>query len=127
VAEAVEDAVYESRSLRRIPGGLALSLENPPLRVGAFAELQILVDEVPVAPEAVRFRKGDRTAWRTAADVTAETPFEWGPGERTDFEVNVTVPAGHRTCVRIELRTVAIPPAVWCEIRDVPLPEDAPR
>jgi hypothetical protein len=128
IAEAVEDAVYESGSLRRIPGGLAFALENPPLRVGAFAQVRVLIDEEPVAPEAVRLRKGVGSGWRTAADVTAASPLDWGPGERTEFEV--TTPkrgAGQRICVRVELRSVAIPPTVWCELRDVPAPEETPR
>lgn len=124
IAEAVEDAVYESGSLRRIPGGLAFALDNPPLRVGAFDQVKVLIDDGPAAPEAVRLRKGPGTDWRTAADVTAESPFEWRPGERTEFEVILPAPAEeHRICVRVELRSVAIPPIVWCEIREVPVAE----
>ncbi len=124
VAETVEDAVYESGSLRRIPGGLAFELENPPLRVGAFAEVRVQVGSVPLPPTSVRLRPGAGTPWRTAADVTAGTPYLWGPGERTEFELATSLPTtNERICVRVELAPLAIPPRVWCEIREVPAPE----
>jgi hypothetical protein len=126
VAETVEEAVYEPGSLRQVPGGVAFALENPPLRVGAFVGLRVLVDGVPIAPDAVRMRKGVGTPWQSAAGVTVGSPFEWGPGERTEFEVPApTVPAGRRVFVRIELRSLAIPPLVWCELREVPTPGDS--
>lgn len=127
VAETVEEAVYEPGSLRTVPGGLAFALDNPPLRVGAFVAVRILVGDVPVADDRARFRKGAGTPWRTAASVSDLLPFEWGPGERTEFQVDAATPvAGARVCVRIELRSAAIPPLVWCEIREVPGLGDAP-
>jgi hypothetical protein len=128
VAETVEEGVYEPGSLRRIPGGLALALDNPPLRVGAFGGVRVLVEGAPVAPDRLRLRHGEGTPWRVGVEVTPESPFPWGPGERTEFEVTaVDVPAGTRICVRIELRSRAIPPLVWCEIREVPAPEEPAR
>jgi hypothetical protein len=125
VAETVEEAVYEPGSLRRISGGLAFALDNPPLRVGAFASVQVRVASVPVAPADVRLRKGAGTPWRTADGVTASSPFDWGPGERTEFEVAAPAPEpGKPVGVRVELRSIAIPPLVWCEIREVPAPEE---
>jgi hypothetical protein len=124
VAETVEQAVYEPGSLRSIPGGLAFALENPPLRVGAFAEVRVLIGGVPVAPERLRLRKRPATAWRTAAEITAASPYEWRPGEATEFEAAAPAPGpGERVHVRLELRSLAVPPLVWCEIREVPTAE----
>ena len=128
VAEAVEDAVYATGSLRRIPGGLALALDNPPLRVGAFSAVRVLVDRNAVPPAQVRLRRGPGAAWRTASDVTADSPYRWGPGEPTEFELETSAAlTGEPVCVRIELVSIAVPPLVWCEIREVPAPEDAGR
>jgi hypothetical protein len=127
VAETVEQAVYEPGSLRRIAGGLAFSLENPPLRVGSFYGVAVRIGDAPVPPGNLRLRKRPATVWRTGAEVTRSTPYDWGPGEATDFELTAPVPAGgERVCVRLELRPLAIPPLVWCEIREVPSAE-APR
>jgi hypothetical protein len=124
VAEAVEQAVYEAGSLRRIPDGLTFVLENPPLRVGAFAEVRALIGGAPVPAESLRFRKRAGTPWRTGADVTEASPYEWGPGEATEFVLAAPPTApGERVCVRLELRSTAVPPLVWCEIREVPATE----
>jgi hypothetical protein len=127
VAETVEDSVYEAGSLHRTADGIAFALDNPPLRVGAFAELQLLVDGVAVPAERIRFRPGEGRPWRSAATVTPGWPLEWGPGDRTEFDVRVPVPDPKaRVCVRVELRTYAIPPLVWCEVRAVPATGEAP-
>ncbi len=128
VAQTIEESVYEPGSLRRIPGGLAFALDNPPLRVGAFARVRVLVDGEAIPSERVRLRPGPGHAWRTAADVTAEATYDLGPGDRTEFEIESAAPTGPgRTRVRIEFEAPAIPPTVWCELRDtLPAPGAAP-
>ncbi len=128
VAQTIEESVYEPGSLHTVPGGLAFALDNPPLRVGAFARVRVLVDGEAISSERVRLRPGPGHAWRTAAEVTSESTYDLGPGDRTEFEVAFAPAIGPgRTRIRIEFEAPAIPPIVWCEIRDtLPPPGDAP-
>jgi len=121
VAEMVEQSVVEPGSLRRTPDGLSLALDNPPLRVGAFSKVRILVDGEAIPSERVSLRTGEGTPWRTAATVTPGWTFDLGPGDRT--EIRIVTSAGGRAGpvrVRVELVPLAIPPLVWVEVRETP-------
>jgi hypothetical protein len=125
VAQTIEESVYERGSLRWTGEGLWFALDNPPLRVGAFASVRVLVDGVAVPAERIRLRPGDGAAWRAAATVTPGWTYDLGPGDRTEFWIVGSPPATPRPIrVRVELRTESIPPPVWCEVHDTPsLPE----
>ncbi|MGA8303077.1 MAG: hypothetical protein WA691_03080 [Thermoplasmata archaeon] len=120
-AETVEEGVYEAGSLRRTPGGIAFALDNPPLRVGAFTSIRVLVDGRPIFPELVRLRAGGGSAWRASSSVGPGSALNLGPGDRTEFEVvgSFGKGAGPLT-VRLELHTPAIPPLVWFEFSETP-------
>ncbi|MGI0071379.1 MAG: hypothetical protein ACRECT_04840 [Thermoplasmata archaeon] len=125
VAETVEEGVYEPRSLRRTPHGLAFALDNPLLRVGAFTQLAIRVDGAEVRGGQVRLRPGAGAPWRTADSVGPDRPWALAPGDRTEVEVDGAFGEGARpVTVRMELRTPAIPPLVWFEFTESPR-EDA--
>jgi hypothetical protein len=127
VAEMVEESVYEPGSLRRTPEGMELALDNPPLRVGAFAQVRVLVDGVAIPAERVHLRPGPGAAWRSAATVTPGWTYDLAPGDRTELRIVGAAPVARGPVrVRVELRTFAIPPLVWCEVRDTPTgPEEA--
>jgi hypothetical protein len=121
-AETVEEGVYVAGSLRRTPGGIAFALDNPPLRVGAFTSIRILVDGRPIAPDLVRLRCGAGAPWRGASSVGPGSELHLGPGDRTEFEVVGSFGKGAAPLtVRLELRTPAIPPLVWFEFSESPL------
>ncbi len=119
LAETVEASVYVPRSLVARPGGLAFSLANPPLRVGAFREVRVRVDGVPVPSPAVRIRwPGARDGTR-ASEVTAGAPLRLRAGDPTDWEVDgVERRVGDPVVVRVELVSLAIPPLVWLELHE---------
>jgi hypothetical protein len=121
IGEMVETSVYEPGSLRRTRDGLEFAFDNPPLRVGAFAEVRVVVDGVAIPAERIRVRAGEGTDWRSAATISARSTYDLGPGDRTEFRIVGAAPAGRGPVrVRVELRTLAIPPLVWCEVRDTP-------
>jgi hypothetical protein len=121
VAETVEEGVYEAGSLRRIPDGIAFVLDNPPLRVGAFSRLTVLIDGAAVPGSLVRFRPGDGAAWRTAGSISAGSTWNLAPGDRTEFEVAGDFGVGaNALTVRLELYTPSVPPLVWFEFSESP-------
>jgi hypothetical protein len=127
VAETVEESVYAPRSLVRTHEGLAFVLSNPPLRMGAFSSLRLLLDGVEVPPGEVRFRSGADRPWRTAAEVSRLTPLELRPGEPTEVTIGRAPAEGPRAVtIRLELQSVAIPPLVWFEFTEVPRLEVPP-
>lgn len=121
VAETVEGSVYEMGSLRVSKGDLEFRLANPPLRVGAFRQVRAVVDGVPVAPDATRFRVGAGTGWRSADVLDPDHPLELRPGVPTEFLLaGVGRPGRGPVHLRLEFESVAIPPLVWCEFSDEP-------
>ncbi len=119
VADTVETSVYRDGSLCLTPNGLGFVLDNPPLRMGAFARVTLRVDGTSLPPESVRLRPGEGSAWRTAATVRRDTPLFWPPGQPMEFDLTLEVPARRGEAgVRLELESVAIPPRVWLEFRD---------
>lgn len=127
VAEMVEAAVFEPGSLRRTLDGLSIALDNPPLRVGAFSTVRVLVDGEPIPAERVRLRSGEDGPWRTASSVTAGQTFDLGPGDRTEFAIS-TAAGRHPGPVRVRIEFVApaIPPLVWIEVRETPVEPGSP-
>jgi len=121
VAETVEESVYEAGSLVRSGPDLRFALDNPPLRVGAFRSVRVLVDRVPLPAERVELRAGPGTPWRSAASLTADAPLAFGPGERLEFRLVGGAPStAEPLVIRLEFETSAIPPTVWLVIRDRP-------
>jgi hypothetical protein len=119
VAETVEESVYRSGSLLRVPRGVAFVLDNPPLRAGSFKSARLTVDGTPIPAECVRVHAGTGSAWRSLSEVSQAAPLELVPGCPTDIEVECDIPAEReRLRVRLELRPVAIPPLVWFEFSD---------
>ena len=121
VAETVEESVYEAGSLSRSGADLRFAIDNPPLRVGAFRSVRVLVDRIPVPAERVRLRPGAGTPWRSSDGITADAPVLLGPGDRLEFLLIGAAPPRRGTVtVRLELETPAIPPTVWLVLRDDP-------
>lgn len=123
VAETVEESVYEAGSLHRTPSGLGFALDNPPLRVGAFDHLAVVVDGTPVAAERIRWRRSADGSWTSAASLGPAAPLDWTPGDRIELEVDGSFPGTDGSVtVRLELRTSAVPPLVWFEFTERPAP-----
>lgn len=120
IAETIEQSVYERGSLARTANGFAFCLNNPPLRLGAFSSLHLILDEVPISPERVRLRSGPGRAWRELTDLSKEQPLDIGPGARIEFAVDGPFPEGMKDLgIRLELQSIAIPPLVWFEFTDI--------
>ena len=127
VAQSIEASVYVTGSLARSDSGLSFVLANPPLRMGAFSSFRIWVNRVEVSPTDLRFRSGEASPWRTAAEVGPAAPLEMRPGEPTEVALDrVSATGDGSVTVRLELRSVAIPPLVWMEFTDAPRPGAAP-
>ena len=118
VAELLESSVYEAGSLRRTPTGFSFTLLNPPLRMGAFRELRVIVNGVAIPGALASVRLGDPPTETGLNAVDREHPVVLPVGERSRFEVRTPAPATGRLQVRLELQSVAIPPRVWFEFSD---------
>ena len=124
VAESIEEGVYEPGSLTRTADGLRFALDNPPLRVGAFASLRLLIAGVAVPAERIRIRASPSGVMRTAETISRDRPLDLAPGDRTEFDVAGSFgPAGTEVTIRVELVTPAVPPPVWLEFHDAMAPE----
>lgn len=118
VAEFLERSVYAPKSLRAVADGVAFTLLNPPLRVGAFSAVRVAWDGTPVSPGRGFVRVEGHSVERPLSDIRPEEPIELRPGQPTHFRL-APVPAGpghHR--VRVELQSIAVPPLVWFEFSD---------
>ncbi|HUZ79466.1 MAG TPA: hypothetical protein VMV28_02435 [Thermoplasmata archaeon] len=126
IAETIEQSVYERGSLTRTANGFTFCLNNPPLRLGAFSSLHLILDEIPIAPERVRLRSGPGRAWRELTDLSKEQPLDLGPGARIEFAVDGPLPKDAKDLgIRLEFQSIAIPPLVWFEFTDILRDEDA--
>ena len=123
IAELIEHSVYEPRSLTRTDEGVAFTLLNPPLRMGAFEEVRVLWDGRALPPESVTLAVPGTAARRSAADISRAEPVTIPVGQRTTVHLTLESPAPGSHHVRLELRSVAIPPRVWFEFSDT-LPEE---
>lgn len=120
VAEYLERSVYEPGSLRIVGDGIRFRLLNPPLRLGAFDRVRLLVGGAPVAPERAWVRARGEGDFRALSTVDADRPLQLLPGEPVEFRcaVDPRPVAGEELRVRLELTCVAVPPLVWMEIRE---------
>jgi hypothetical protein len=117
VGRFLERAFYDPGSLVRTPSGIAFDLANPPLRVGAFKWARLLVDGTAVPAEHCRVRPEGAEAAQRFADLSGERPLIWPTGRSARFEADL-LPRPRRPTLRLELRSVAIPPLVWIELAD---------
>jgi hypothetical protein len=121
VAQTIEEGVYVAHSLTRSSTGITFALDNPPLRVGAFTALTVLVEGAPVPGDRVRLRRGEGSPWRTAASIGPSVPFDLAPGDPTEFDLVGTFGRpGAKLTVRLELHNPAVPPRVWLEFTETP-------
>lgn len=123
VAELVEHAVYAEGSLGRLPSDapwrLGFALRGPPLRVGAFSSIRLFWDGQEADPGRAAVRVIGQAPWRTLAALQPDAPVCLPVGERIEFAFDppgAESPGEHT--VRLELRSVAIPPRVWFEFTD---------
>ncbi len=126
VAETVERSVYEPGSLRATDGGISFALSNPPLRSGAFSSVRVLLDGQLLDARNVSVREEGRP-WKSSDSFSRADPLRLAPGVRTEFHLRAPPPTVDRPlAVRLELKSVAIPPLVWFEFQDtLRRPEDA--
>lgn len=127
IAQTVNASVYVPGSLVRTSTGFRFALANPPLRIGGFSEVHLLVNGTTVPPDRVRVRLGPSHPWRTSSHLSSEEPLELQAGSSTEFDAEWPL-VGHRApiTVRLEFQSVAIPPIVWLEIHETPGEVPAP-
>jgi hypothetical protein len=125
VGEFLEHCVYEPGSLRRAPDGLAFTLRNPPLRMGAFSSIRVLLDGVAVPAGSVTLLGEGATTGRRTEAIDPAHPFAFAFGRRTEFHLRVDPPAPGDHRIRLELQSVAVPPLVWFEFAE-PVAEERP-
>lgn len=125
-AELLSHDVYEAHSFRRTPTGLRFVLRNPPLRMGAFSRLEILLDGAPVPPERALVRPGSAGDGVRLSEVDAERPIVLPIGVRTEFLWETPPPSAGSHRVRLNLQSAAIPPRVWLEFVDEAHPAAEP-
>ncbi|MCI4357604.1 MAG: hypothetical protein L3J95_04460 [Thermoplasmata archaeon] len=118
VGRFLEHAFYESGSLCRTERGVTFVLLNPPLRMGAFGSARLLFDGVPVAAERSSFEVEGGGHSRPFSEIDPLHPMVLAPGQRVRFFMELDPPGPGRHEVRLELKSVAIPPLVWIEIFD---------
>jgi hypothetical protein len=118
VAELLHHAVYEKGSLRVSEDGISFTIRNPPLRMGAFRSFQVAVDGMWVPPPNGWVHPGGAPAALTFAQIDRDHPVTLPIGVRTRFLLRSVDRTPRRIRVRLELRSVAIPPLVWYEFVD---------
>ncbi|MFY9716559.1 MAG: hypothetical protein WAK40_01290 [Thermoplasmata archaeon] len=122
IAETVEESVYRAGSLHRNADGIGFTLENPPLRSGAFAAVRLLWNGVPVDPARLTIRTGAAGSGRVAGTLSRDAPIDLVAGDPIElFAAVPEVTVGDSATVRLELECPAIPPLVWIEFRDTVL------
>ena len=121
VARTVQASVYISDSLVRTDKGFRFALANPPLRIGAFSSLRVLVEGVPIPPEQVRVRLTPAGPWKVSSEFGTEHPLELQAGSGIEFDTDWPIEAKSGPVrIRLELQNIAIPPLVWMEFRETP-------
>jgi hypothetical protein len=121
VAQTVQTSVYVSNSFVRTATGFRFALANPPLRIGAFSSIRVLVGDVPVPPERLRVRLTPAGSWRFSSEIGTNEPLELQGGSGTEFDAEWPLdPPSGPVRIRLELHNVAIPPLVWIEFRETP-------
>jgi hypothetical protein len=120
LAVFVEHAVYTPHSLALVPGGLRFLFRNPPLRLGAFDAVRLTLDGSPVPSGSAWVDVGGAGKPRRLSEVTRDAPLELLPGVATEFRADLAakLAPGSEHVVRLDLHSVAIPPAVWVQFRD---------
>lgn len=118
VAEFLEHAVYEPRSLRASGDRLQFTLRNPPLRMGAFRSIRVSFDGRWAAPSDAWVHPGGAPGPIPLDRVDRDHPVTIPIGVRTQFIARGVDRTPRKTRVRLELLSVAIPPLVWYEFVD---------
>jgi hypothetical protein len=118
VARFLERAFYVPGSLARTASGIAFDLANPPLRTGAFKWARLLVDGTALPAEHCRVRSDRESTAQRFADLSETGPLVWPTGRPAYFEADGVRAGKGLHLVRLELRSVAIPPLVWIEFSD---------
>jgi hypothetical protein len=119
IAEYIERSVLLEGSFRRTAEGFRFILLNPPLRLGAFAAAELIVDGTALPGEAVTIRTEAMPAPRSLAEVSAAAPLILLPGVPAEVLVRPPAPLADGVhTIRLNLRNVAIPPPVWFEFRE---------
>jgi hypothetical protein len=118
VAQFLEHCVYEPGTLSRTPDGVAFTLHNPPLRMGAFSAVRLYWDGSPVPSSGARVLLEGETEGRSLQEIDAARPLTFVSGRRTEFRMVVPPPAPGDHRVRLELQSLAVPPLVWFEFHD---------
>lgn len=117
----LEEGVYRTGSLVRVPAGVRFRLTNPPLRIGAFHTLRVYWDGVQLDPDLAHVATERCPELRPISAVDGGDPLVLGVGESSTF--SLTLPAAStagRHRIRVEWVSVAVPPVVWLEFVDVP-------
>lgn len=117
VAELLEHSVYELGSLRGDGREVRFVLRNPPLRTGAFGSVRLFWDGAP-QPTAGAWAAGPDGTRRPLDALRRESPLLLPVGRRTRFGFPFAGPVAGVHRVRLELRSVAIPPTIWMEFSD---------
>ena len=118
IAWYLERSIYTRGSLRAVPGGIAFDLRNPPLRMGAFDGISLAWDGAPVPPAKCTAQPSDVPGPVAFDAITRESPLVLRPGNGIAFHAALGAPLGGLHTLRLELRSLAIPPMVWFELTD---------
>ncbi len=118
VGRFLEHAFYEAGSLRETEHGIEFGLVNPPLRMGAFRSVRLLVDGQPVAPGRCAWSEPESPVRRRFSEIDPLHPIVLVPGRPIRFGAEIDRPGPGRHVLRLEFQSVAIPPLVWIEIYD---------
>lgn len=118
VAELIESSVYEHGSMTTDGRNVRFRLLNPPLRMGAFSSIALRWDGAAIPPSDATIASADSQSPRRFESISQAEPATIPIGRRTAiaFETDRREIAVHR--VRLELKSVAIPPMVWLEFAD---------
>ncbi|HEV8049236.1 MAG TPA: hypothetical protein VGP88_01445 [Thermoplasmata archaeon] len=128
IALYLEGEIYEKGSLRAVPGGIAFTLHNPPLRMGAFRLVRLLWDGRPLPEGDCTVHPQDLPGPVRFDQIRRETPLILPAGRQVAFGAQISPPPTGPHTVRLELQSLAIPPVVWFQVTENlrPLPPEPP-